>query len=278
MPELPLVRPQILGVVNITDDSFSDGGDFRAPADAIGQAQRLSADGAHWIDLGAASSHPDATQVSPAEEIARLAPVVEALRGSGIAISVDSYHSEVQRWALGQNVGMLNDIQGFADPALYPQLCDSDCKLVVMHSVQADGRATRTETDPARIVGQVMDFLQRRVGEIVAAGVDSARIIVDPGMGFFLGGNPESSLAVLCAVRRIKEELGRPILVSVSRKSFLGALTGRQPKQRGAATLAAELFAIESGVDYLRTHDVAALADGLKVWGALKNRQSQQAR
>jgi dihydropteroate synthase type 2 len=263
-------RPRILGVVNLTVDSFSGDGLAGNPGRAFAHAGRLLAEGADAIDLGAAASNPDAQPVSPAGEIARLEPLVERLHARGRSVSVDSFAPEVQRWALERGVAMLNDIQGFPDPSRLPGLARSEARLVVMHAVQDRGKATRVTTDPATIVERVVAFLEERVRALVAAGVARERLILDPGMGFFLGANPEPSLAVLRAIPRLKQRLGLPLLISVSRKSFLGALTGREAGERGAATLAAELWAARAGADWIRTHEVGPLADGLRTLEALE--------
>jgi len=262
-------QTRILGIVNITEDSFSDGGRYLDPDAALGRARALVADGAAAIDLGPASSHPDASEVSPAEEIRRLTPVVDALMGEGIDVSVDSWRPETQRWAIARGVRWVNDIRGFPDPSLYSALAASDCGLVVMFSVQAAGRADRRSTEPAEVLARIEAFFDARIAALEAAGVARERVVVDPGMGFFLGSNPEVSLAVLRAVPALKARWGLPVLLSVSRKSFLRKLTGSPVEAVGAATLAAELYAARLGVDWLRTHDARALRDGLVIEAAL---------
>ncbi len=252
---------KILGILNITADSFSDGGKFLAPLDALAHADRLLADGADIIDIGAASSHPDAAPVSPETEIARLEAVVPALHDVGASLSIDSFSTPVQRWALGQGVDYLNDIHGFADLALYPDLAASGARLIVMHMVQQDGVATRMDVPPDEIMGRILGFFERRLAALTAAGIASDRMILDPGMGFFLGTNPETSLTVLGRLPEISDAFGLPLLVSVSRKSFLKALPGTP----GEASLAAEMFAVRQGASYIRTHAPSALREGLKL-------------
>jgi dihydropteroate synthase type 2 len=264
----------IFGIVNITEDSFSDGGRYLAAEAALAHARKLAKDGASVLDLGAAASNPDAKPVAPAEEIARLAPVVAALRDEGIAVSIDSFAPEVQRWALVQRVDFLNDIQGFPVPELYPALAGSSAKLIVMHSVQGRGRATRADVAPEGIFDRILRFFENRVAALEQAGVARGRLVLDPGMGFFLGGRPEASFTVLRRLPELKRTFGLPVLISVSRKSFLRTFRGRDVAEAGAATLAAELFAAFQGVDYVRTHDPAALADGLAIWGAATSDRS----
>ncbi len=257
----------ILGILNITEDSFSDGGRYLEPDAALAQARRLVEDGADILDLGAASSNPDAKLVAPEVEIARLAPVVAALQKDGIAISIDSFAPAVQRWALEQGAQYLNDIQGFPDAALYPALVQSNAKLIVMHSVQERGRATRVDVSPEEIFGRVHRFFAARIAALTDAGIARARLILDPGMGFFLGSDPEASRTMLRRLPELKSSFGLPVLVSVSRKSFLRG--GAPPSEAGPASLAAEIFAVSRGADLIRTHDPKALRQALAARKAL---------
>ncbi|MDE1937791.1 MAG: dihydropteroate synthase [Alphaproteobacteria bacterium] len=266
--------PIILGILNITDDSFSDGGRYLAPEAAIAHAKTLVAGGATVLDLGAAASNPDARQIPPETEIARLKPVVAALKQQDVAISVDSFSPEVQRWALAEGVGYVNDIHGFQEPALYPALAATQAKLIAMHSVQRRGRATRVDVPPDEIFDRILRFFEGRVAALEEAGVGRCRIILDPGMGFFLGSDREASFVVLRRLKDLKQAFGLPVLISVSRKSFLRTITGRDAANAGYATLAAELFAVFQGADYIRTHDPAALSDGLAIWKAATSRNT----
>lgn len=266
------MSPRLFGILNITEDSFSDGGRFLAPAAALAQARALIVGGADVLDIGAASSNPEAKPVPPEVEIARLAAIIPVLMKEGVSLSIDSFAPQVQRWALEQGVAYLNDIQGFPDPELYPALAASSAKLIVMHSVQERGRATRVEISPEEIVPRCMAFFERRISALTQAGIARARLILDPGMGFFLGANPDASLTMLRAIPELKRAFGLPVLVSVSRKSFLRKITGREAKDSGPATLAAELFAAREGADHIRTHDPASLRDALRVWNALNAR------
>lgn len=258
----------IIGIVNLTTDSFSDGGHYLDPQRALQHARELLGQGAHYVDLGPASSNPDAAPVSATEQIARLAPVVAALEHS--RISVDATEPQVIRWALGQQLAMLNDIRGFGEPALWPELARAHCQLVVMHSLAGALVADRRDVEPEQVWQSVIDFFDRRIAALTGAGIARERLILDPGMGFFLGANPQASVLLLRRLPQLRERYGLPLYVSVSRKSFLGALVGGRPvAERAAATLAAELFAFANGADYIRTHDVQALADGLRVQNAL---------
>jgi len=264
--------PCLFGIVNITEDSFSDGGRYLDPSDAIAHARALVAAGAQVIDLGATASNVDAQPVSVAEEIRRLDRVITALAAEGIEISVDSFLPEVQRFAVARGVAFLNDIQGFPDPSLYPGLAAASCRLVVMHAVQGRGRAQRVELAADEVWDRIYHFFGERLAALEHGGIDRERLILDPGMGFFLSNRPEASLRVLTGLARLKRDFGLPVLVSVSRKSFLRAITGRaSASETGAATLAAEIYAAEMGADYIRTHDPGALADALTVMAALRS-------
>ncbi len=260
---------KIVGIVNVTRDSFSDGGLYLDARAAVQRGLELAKEGADVVELGAASSHPDSERVGVAEEIRRLEPVIGPLQEAGVELSVDSYEPETQRYALARGVSYLNDIQGFPNPDLYDDLARAAARLVVMHSVQLRGPATRAATDPESILSRVDSFFERRVRALQAAGVGRDRLVLDPGMGFVLGNDPAPSLLVLRNLRRLRERFGLPVLVSVSRKSFLGALTGRSTGELLSASLAAELYAAGQGIDYLRTHDVRSLRDGLRVLAAL---------
>jgi dihydropteroate synthase type 2 len=267
--------PGLFGILNITEDSFSDGRRYLDPAAALTGARRLVEAGADVVDLGAAASNIAARPVEPSEEIRRLTPVIAALKADGVPISVDSFQIETQRFALGCGIDFLNDIEGFADPALYPELAASPCRLIVMHAVQGRGRAQRVAIPPAAIWERIIRFFANRIAALEAAGIDRARLILDPGMGFFLSTEAKASLRVLAGLARLKREFALPVLISVSRKSFLATLTGhREPAALGAATLAAELHAVAIGADYIRTHDPGALSDGLKVIAALAAEQA----
>jgi len=251
---------KILGILNVTADSFSDGGKYLEPAAALLHADRLLAEGADIIDIGAASSHPDAAPVPPDIEIARLAALVPALHDSGASLSIDSFSTPVQRWALEQGVDYLNDIHGFADPALYPDLAAASAQLIVMHAVQEAGIATRTLVPPDAIMERILAFFDARLNALAAAGIAPERLVLDPGMGFFLSSDPQTSLTVLGRLPELADAFGLPILVSVSRKSFLKAVPG------GAdAGAAVEMFAVRQGADYIRTHAPAPLREGLKM-------------
>jgi dihydropteroate synthase type 2 len=258
--------------VNVTEDSFSDGGRYLAPQAALDHARALVAAGADWIELGPASSHPDAAPVSADDQIRRIEPILQAWQREPIPISVDATSPAVLRFAIESGASMLNDVRGFGDAGLHPVLATSDAMLVVVHSLLALERATRDAVRPEQVLDSIERFFDQRLAELVRAGVAEDRLIVDPGMGFFLGSDPRASITVLQRIGALRRRFGRPVFISVSRKSFLRRITGRGIEEIGAATLAAELHAARAGADYLRTHDVAALRDGLAVDAALGER------
>jgi dihydropteroate synthase len=258
--------PRLLGIVNITSDSFSDGGRFIETAAAIAHADHLLDAGADIIDLGAVASNPDSIRIPVEEEIARLAPVIAHLHARGASVSVDAFRPEVQREALTRGVAFLNDIHGFPHAFMHAEIAASPCRLIVMHSLHGADHITRADIPVPDVVDTIIRFFEERIGVLTRAGIARGRIILDPGMGYFLGADPNASIAALAGIGRMKRTLDLPLLVSVSRKSFLRHITGRpDPAQAGAATLAAEIYAALGGADYIRTHDVAALADALKV-------------
>ncbi|MGD1934830.1 MAG: dihydropteroate synthase [Candidatus Phaeomarinobacter sp.] len=261
--------PTLLGILNITADSFSDGGRYLDPDAALAHARALMAQGADMIDLGPASSHPDSADVGAAEEISRLGRVLPQLVDAGIPVSVDSFEPDVQLWALGHGVPYLNDIQGFPHSEIYPALASASAKLIIMHGVQGRGRAQRQDVAAADIWDRIFTFFDERLAALQAAGIARERCVLDPGMGFFLGTDPEVSLTVLREIGRLEARYDLPVLVSVSRKSFLRKMTGRDVADIGPATLAAEIFAAKAGARYIRTHAPGALRDALAVTGAL---------
>src|SRR5213595_2832845 len=221
-----MARPLLVAILNITEDSFSDGGHYLDPAAAIAQARRLVAGGADIVELGAAASNVAAKPVVPVDEIRRLEPVIAALQTDHIPLSVDSFQPETQRFALARGVAYLNDIQGFPDPAIYPDLAAASCRLIVMHAAQVRGRAQRLDLGPDEVWQRIEDFFAERIPQLERAGIHRKRLILDPGMGRFLSSRPGASLQVLAGLGRLKRAFGLPVLVSVSRKSFLAVLTG----------------------------------------------------
>nr|ACO54027.1 Sul1 [Enterobacter cloacae]ACO54337.1 Sul1 [Enterobacter cloacae] len=269
----------VFGILNLTEDSFFDESRRLDPAGAVTAAIEMLRVGSDVVDVGPAASHPDARPVSPADEIRRIAPLLDALSDQMHRVSIDSFQPETQRYALKRGVGYLNDIQGFPDPALYPDIAEADCRLVVMHSAQRDGIATRTgHLRPEDALDEIVRFFEARVSALRRSGVAADRLILDPGLGFFLSPAPETSLHVLSNLQKLKSALGLPLLVSVSRKSFLGATVGLPVKDLGPASLAAELHAIGNGADYVRTHAPGDLRSAITFSETLAKFRSRDAR
>lgn len=261
--------PKIVAILNVTADSFSDGGRYLSPEAAVAQAVALIRGDADILEVGPASSQPDAAQVSAADQIERLSPVLDALATDTIPISIDATKVEVLRFAIDREVAFINDVRGFSDAAFHAELADASASLVVMHSLIGEERASRDSAGVERVLDSIDRFFSTRLDELVRAGVAEDRLIVDPGMGFFLGRNPEASIAVLRGIETLHRRFERPIFISVSRKSFLREITGRSVEEIGAATLSAELYAAARGAAYIRTHEPQALRDALEVRRAL---------
>ena len=256
-------RPLIMGIINVTPDSFSDGGRFAAHDQAIEQGERLAAEGADILDIGGESTRPKATPVSASEEMARIIPVIRTLaKRIKIPISVDTMKSEVARAALDVGATILNDVWGFQrDLGMARLAASARCPVVIMHN--------RSEIAPdIDIIADVENFLLRSIELAEEAGVAKSNLILDPGFGF--GKTPEQNLDLIRQMRHLRA-LGYPILLGVSRKSTLGLVTGRTvPDERLAGSLAAALIGVQNGADIIRVHDVAAHVDAMALLSALK--------
>lgn len=259
-------RPWVMGILNITDDSFSDGGRFLARDAALRQAERLLGEGADLLDIGGESSRPGAAPLSLDEELARVMPVIEALRDCGKPLSVDTYKPAVMRAVLSAGADLINDIWGLRQPGALDAVANHTCGLCIMH-MQRDPQTMQAAPFYDDVVGEVKNFLVERVAACDAAGIARDRICLDPGFGF--GKNLAHNLALLARLPDVAAD-GLPVLAGMSRKSMLGELTGRTaPSERLSASIAAALCAAERGALILRVHDVAATVDALKVWQAV---------
>ena len=262
-----LDRPLIMGIVNLTPDSFSGDGLANDTERAIAHAHHQIAAGADMLDLGAESSRPGAIPTSLEDELARLLPVLKALQGCGVPISVDTYKPEVMRAALAAGASMINDIYALRMPGALEAVAASDCGVCLMH-MQGEPLTMQQAPVYADVVSDVREFLGGRVRESIAAGVSADRLVLDPGFGF--GKTLEHNLELL---RRL-DECGvedLPLLAGMSRKTMLGAITGRAVDGRLSASVAAALLAAQRGAHILRVHDVSETRDALAVWRALGN-------
>ncbi|MDO5642594.1 MAG: dihydropteroate synthase [Paracoccus sp. (in: a-proteobacteria)] len=261
---ISMAAPSVMGIVNATPDSFSDGGSY----DAIAQARMLAGQGADILDIGGESTRPGAQEVAEPDEIARIRPVIRALAGA-LPISVDTRKAGVARAAIAAGAGLINDVSGLDfDPALAGVVAESGLPVCLMH---AQGLPETMQDDPryGHVLLDVYDALDARITRAEAAGIPRARILIDPGIGF--GKTRAHNLAIL---RRIGlfHGLGCAILLGVSRKRFIGALTGAAPADRGPGTLAVTLAAVAQGVQMHRIHDLAMIRQGLTSWQAATER------
>jgi len=261
----PDSRALVMGILNATPDSFSDGGQFAALDYAITHAEQMIRDGVDIIDIGGESSRPGAPAVPLDEELRRVMPLVFALRDCGKAVSVDTYKPQVMREAVLAGVDMINDINGFRAPGAIEAVRDSDCALCIMHMLN---NPTTMQANPEynNVVREVTDFLAERIAVMTAAGIDRERLWIDPGFGF--GKTVEHNYALLRASGQMVAELGVPLLAGLSRKSMVGAVTGKPVEQRLAGSIGGALAAVAHGARIVRVHDVAETVDALKVWQA----------
>lgn len=254
-----------MGVLNVTPDSFSDGGRFLSLEFALSRAEEMLADGVDLIDIGGESSRPGAPSVALGEELRRVMPVIYALRDLGKPLSIDTTKPDVMREAIIAGADMINDINGFRSPGALAAVRDSDCGLCVMHMQQTPA-TMQQQPRYQDVVQEVGDFLLERVEALAAAGIARERICIDPGFGF--GKTLEHNVTLLRGLADIERRVGRPVLAGLSRKSMIGSLTGRPIEQRLAGSLAGALAAVAHGAKIVRVHDVAETVDAFKVWQA----------
>jgi dihydropteroate synthase len=269
---LALDRPLVMGVINVTPDSFYDGGRFAEPAAALSRARALLDDGADIIDIGGESTRPGAAPTPDAAELARVIPLIERLRDGcderGVPLSVDTRKPAVMRAAIAAGASMINDINALRAAGAVEAVAGSGVQVAVclMH-MQGDPETMQQAAVYSDVVAEVTRFLTARAAACVAAGIARERIVVDPGFGF--GKTVEHNLTLLRRLEAIVA-LGYPVLVGLSRKSTIGALTGRDVGERMAGSVAAALAAVARGATIVRTHDVRETVDALKVWNAIK--------
>ena len=259
-------RPIVMGILNATPDSFSDGGKFKTAKDAIAQAELMIESGVDLIDIGGESTRPGAEPVALQEELDRVLPVIEALKDCGVPLSIDTYKAETIRQALRAGVDCVNDIwalrqEGAADAVLESK----DCGIVLMH-MQRDPQTMQFNPEYHDVLAQVMQFLQERAELLKAKGVEENRIAIDPGFGF--GKSLEHNLTMLTHFDQFSQ-LGFTVLAGISRKSMLGKITGKDTHERLAPSIAAAVMAADRGARIVRVHDVPETVDALKLWEAM---------
>jgi len=263
---LSLLKPLIMGIVNTTPDSFSDGGRCQDARSAIRHALQLRDEGADILDVGGESTRPGAARVPVNEEISRVVPVIEALAYQGCVVSVDTQKPEVMRAALEAGAVMVNDVMALQASGALEVVAKSGAAVCLMH-MQGEPQTMQQAPVYGNVVDEVLQFLGGRVRACEAAGIPRTRLLVDPGFGF--GKTLQHNLALLRHLERLLE-LDVPMLVGMSRKSMLGQLTGREIDQREFAGVAAHLMAVVRGARVLRVHQVAAMRDALAIWNAVE--------
>ena len=256
-------RTLVMGILNVTPDSFSDGGLHSGAAAAEAHARLMLAEGADIVDVGAESTRPGAEPISADEEMIRLLPALGRLRSLGCPISVDTYKAEVAAAALGAGAHVINDIWGLqGDPDMATVAAGTDAPVIVMHN--------RETVDPAvDIEADMRAFFRRSLDIAEAAGIAREKLILDPGIGF--GKTPEQNLVALNRLAALKAHFNLPVLVGASRKRIIGALTGREARERGAGSVGAHLSAVAHGADIIRVHDVAMHVDAVRVADAIRH-------
>jgi dihydropteroate synthase len=267
---LDLSTPAVMGVLNVTPDSFSDGGRFLDPGEAVREARRLAAEGAALIDVGGESTRPGADPVDPAEELDRVLPVIEAIVAElELPVSVDTSKPEVMEAALAAGASMVNDVMALRAPGALEIVASSGAAVCLMH-MQGQPRSMQLEPRYRDVVQDVHHFLSERVAACEAAGMDRSRLVIDPGFGF--GKTLEHNLCLLSALDEFTRE-GLPVLAGLSRKSMIGQITGRPMAERLAGSVALAALAVERGASIVRAHDVAATLDAVKIAAAIRRRQ-----
>ncbi len=263
--QLDLSRPLVMGIVNVTPDSFSDGGHHVTTDAAIAHALKLIEDGADILDIGGESTRPGAASVSEQEELDRVLPVLEGLRGVAIPISIDTYKPIVMRAAIHNGASMVNDVNALQEEGALHAVAHSDVAVCLMHKLCMP-QTMQHRPSYRDVVSEVSEFLQKRIAACESAGISRERILIDPGFGF--GKTVEHNLDLLHHLEKL-HEMGVPVLAGLSRKSMLGAVTGREVGERMAASLAAALLAVQRGAAIVRVHDVRETVDVLKIWNAV---------
>ncbi|MGE6920257.1 dihydropteroate synthase [Achromobacter kerstersii] len=263
--EFDLERPLVMGIVNVTPDSFSDGGQHDDTDSAVAHARQLIAEGAQILDLGGESTRPGADPVSVADELDRLLPVIEALRDCGVPLSIDTFKPEVMRATLDAGADMINDIYGFRQPGAIEAVAQSRCGLCVMHMKGEPRTMQAAPPEYTDLLGEIGLFLGSRAQKLRAAWIDPRRIVLDPGFGF--GKTADQNFQLLRRLSSLRST-GYPLLIGLSRKNMIGQATGRPVGDRLPGSIAAALACVSRGASIVRVHDVAATVDALKVWHA----------
>ena len=265
--QLDLSKPRVMGIVNVTPDSFSDGGKFNTTEKAIAHALQLVEEGAEILDIGGESTRPGATPVPLDEELKRVIPVIEGLRDVGVPLSIDTYKPQVMQAAITAGADIVNDVCALREPQALEIVAASKAGVCLMHM---QGRPQTMQADPQydNVVSEVTDFLKARLDAAEQAGIDRSRIVLDPGFGF--GKRTAHNLTLLNHLNDI-QALGLPLLIGLSRKSVLGQVVGSSVDERIHASIAASVVSVMKGANIVRVHDVKPTIDALKIVQAVMN-------
>ena len=259
-----------MGIVNVTPDSFSDGGKYATTQAAVAHARKLLFEGADILDVGGESTKPGAAPISVGEELARVIPVIEALRNEGVVLSVDTRRPEVMRHAISAGADMINDVQGFKSQAAIDAIIHSNCACCVMH-MQGDPSTMQVAPTYRDVVGEVSAFFYHRVKQLTEAGIALDRIVIDPGVGF--GKTVDHNIELLKNLSRLSKcasnEEDLAVLIGLSRKSLVGQITGKNVDNRVAGSLGGAIAAVMNGAQIIRVHDVAETKDALAVFSRI---------
>lgn len=265
--ELRFDRPMVMGVLNVTPDSFSDGGRYDEKDAAIRRAREMVDQGADIIDIGAESTRPSAKEVTPSDELDRLMPVLQDLASTiKLPISVDTRHAYVAERALEAGASIINDVSGLRDEAMLKVVAEHEVPVIAMH-MRGEPQSMQNDIRYDDLMGEIFTELKKALARATMAGIPAEKVILDPGIGF--GKTAEQNLEIL---RRLKEvrSLGRPIMIGASRKAFIGAIAGGGPDERLEGSLAAAIIAVQNGANIVRVHDVEETVKALKVWKAVQ--------
>ena len=267
---IDLTRPRVMGIVNVTPDSFSDGGRHATSVAAIAHARRLVDEGADILDIGGESTRPGAAPVSVEEELARVLPVIEGTRELGVPLSVDTLKAEVMRAAIAAGVDIVNDVQALRRTGALEAVAASASVGVCLMHMRGDPRTMQQQTGYDDVLTEVAAFLRERLAALSAAGISAERVVLDPGIGF--GKTPEQSMTALARLDALSV-FGLPILVGASRKRFIASVSPSEPQDRIGGSIAAHVIAAQRGARIIRTHDVAATLQALRVTEAIESKR-----
>lgn len=265
--QLDLSRPWVMGIVNVTPDSFSDGGQHDTLVQAVTHAEKLLKEGAGILDVGGESTRPGAALVSVEEEVRRVIPVIQALSSLNVPLSIDTRKPEVMRAAIDAGVDLVNDISALEAAGAIDLLSNSNVGICLMHK-QGDPQTMQNAPSYQDVVQEVTQYLAERIQLVLQSGISAGRIVADPGFGF--GKSLAHNVALFQSLDKIGQQLAVPLLIGVSRKKMLGEITGQELRERMLSSVVAAVLAVQKGASIVRVHDVRETVDALKLWKVLK--------